>query len=185
MPTKPARDVLLEKARAHFIEHGVGDTSLRSLAAEIGTSHRMLIYHFQSREGLLTELVSHIWESQRQLLGEQADAVPENPRDAAWGFWSVLADANSITPLIFEMSAPAMQGAPWAESFREGAAMWVAVLSERLVGFGVDPERAELVARMGINVVRGALWEYALTNDRDVADATVWAFLETVWPADG
>ena len=47
------REELLGKAIGWFAEHGVGETSLRTLAEGIGTSHRMLIYHFGSREGLL------------------------------------------------------------------------------------------------------------------------------------
>ena len=44
-------------AMEYVAEHGVGDLSLRGLAAALGTSHRMLSYHFGSREGLLIEVI--------------------------------------------------------------------------------------------------------------------------------
>ena len=50
------RERLLEAAVDHFGRHGIGDTSLRGIAEALGTSHRMLIYHFGSREGLLSEV---------------------------------------------------------------------------------------------------------------------------------
>ena len=41
----------------HFVTDGLGDLSLRKIAAAVGTSHRMLLYHFGSKNGLLLEVV--------------------------------------------------------------------------------------------------------------------------------
>ena len=41
----------------HFVADGLGDLSLRKIAGAIGTSHRMLLYHFGSKNGLLLEVV--------------------------------------------------------------------------------------------------------------------------------
>ncbi len=53
----PAREQLLERALEFLTGRGMGDISLRELAAALGTSHRMLIYHFGSKEGLFVEVV--------------------------------------------------------------------------------------------------------------------------------
>ena len=53
MPTSQARERLLAAAVRHALDAGIADLSLRQFAAAIGTSHRMLLYHFGSREGLL------------------------------------------------------------------------------------------------------------------------------------
>ena len=45
------RDDLLERAIDHLSKAGIGDVSLRGLAEEDGTSHRMLIYHFGAGTG--------------------------------------------------------------------------------------------------------------------------------------
>ena len=50
------RQKLIDAAVAHADAHGLSDTSLRQLAAALGTSHRMLIHHFGSKEGLLVEV---------------------------------------------------------------------------------------------------------------------------------
>jgi AcrR family transcriptional regulator len=47
------RQRLLDAAIEHLGRTGIGDTSLRGLAEALGTSPRMLSYHFGSREGLL------------------------------------------------------------------------------------------------------------------------------------
>lgn len=180
---KPAREVLLEKVLDYCIEHGVGDTSLRALASEIGTSHRMLIYHFGSREGLLTAVVDHIWESQQATLEQLADTSPDDPAEGAWLFWQMLVENSAVAPLVFEMSAPAMHGAPWTESFRVGSARLVERVAARLVAFGEPGEHAEVLARMCVAVMHGALWELRITGDTEAANVTVRAFLDATWPA--
>ena len=51
-PDTSPRERLLAKAVDHVAAHGVADLSLRALAAALGTSHRMLLYHFGSKEQL-------------------------------------------------------------------------------------------------------------------------------------
>ena len=72
-----ARDALLAKVVAHYAEHGVGDTSLRSLAAAIGTSQRMLHYHFGSREDVLTAVIDAVAGGQAERIGRLFDEEPD------------------------------------------------------------------------------------------------------------
>jgi AcrR family transcriptional regulator len=62
MATSQARERLLAAAVDHAMRDGIADLSLRELAAAIGTSHRMLLYHFGSREGLLIAVVQAVEE---------------------------------------------------------------------------------------------------------------------------
>lgn len=183
MPDASPREELLRRAAAHFAEHGIGDASLRAIATAIGTSHRMLIYHFGSREGLLAALVEHIWREQRERLEHLVANTEGGLLDAAWRFWEVLFDARTVGSLLFELSAPAMHGAPWRDAFLEGSAALTAYLRGLLLDAGVPAARADSVARMTMALVRGALWELAITGDRDAVDATVRTFLEAHWPA--
>src|SRR6478609_4110414 len=67
--TEP-RDRLLAAAVDHILEHGLGDLSLRELATAIGTSHRMLIYHFGSKEELIVAVIQTVEEMQRSTYAE-------------------------------------------------------------------------------------------------------------------
>src|SRR5215470_20163207 len=69
-----ARQRLLDRAIGHVAEHGIGDLSLRAMAAALGTSHRMLIHHFGSKEGLWVEIVRAVEARQRETL---ADILPD------------------------------------------------------------------------------------------------------------
>ena len=68
MTTSQARDRLLGAAVEHALTEGIVDLSLREIAVGIGTSHRMLIYHFGSREGLLVAVVREVERRERQAL---------------------------------------------------------------------------------------------------------------------
>lgn len=176
------RDELLARVTRHLEEHGTGQ-SLRTIAAGTGTSHRMLLYHFDSHEALLTAVVDGLWRRLRDdflVLLETSETV--DARDAALRFWSRLAEAEALGPLFFELSAAAMRGAPWAEAFRSGATAWTQQLADLLVTAGMRASDAEALARTTMFVVRGALWEGAIMRDREAADATVRRFLRDNWP---
>src|SRR4051795_7956510 len=54
---KDPRSRLLEAAIEAVAEGGIADLSLRRLAERVGTSHRMLIHHFGSKDGLWVAIV--------------------------------------------------------------------------------------------------------------------------------
>ncbi len=60
MTSQSPKELLLSAVIEHFTRHGVDDQSLRHIAAGVGTSHRMLIYHFGSRDGLLVEVAQAV-----------------------------------------------------------------------------------------------------------------------------
>ena len=60
MATVQPKDRLLDAAVEHALSRGIVDLSLREIASAIGTSHRMLIYHFGSCEGLLVAVVREV-----------------------------------------------------------------------------------------------------------------------------
>ena len=115
------REQLLQAALGYFARNGVHNQSLRNLASGIGTSHRMLNYHFGSREGLLSDVVSAVeqrqWETFAHLLDTAGPALP--PRRAVEDFWNRVVDETlAYGPLVFELAAHAMQGGTHARGLR-------------------------------------------------------------------
>ena len=132
------REHLLARAVAWFGEHGVGDTSLRTLAAGIGTSHRMLNYHFGSRAGLLGAVVETVERGEQDALRELA-ATHDDPFEAGALFWTRVADrAEVFAPLFFELSTHAMRREPHAEPLRRWLGVgWGEALREVYEGLGL------------------------------------------------
>lgn len=166
-----AREELLDRVVEWFTERGVGDTSLRAVAAGVGTSHRMLNYHFGSREGLLGAVVESVERGERSVLEAVLSQV-EEPYAAGLAFWDHVADAaQTFAPLFFELAGQAMQGKAWAAPLRGWLTVgWIEALSDLYVRAGCVPGEAEREARIALAVARGLLFELALTGDRTAAD---------------
>lgn len=160
-----AREQLLEKVIAHVAASGLADQSLRELAAGAGTSHRMLLYHFGSREGLVAAIAANIETQQREALMALAIEA-SGPADLQRRLWRQVS-APEIAPfvrLFFDVLGLALAGAPGTEEFRENLVEpWVreADLAARAVG--VTPSRDEL--RLGVAVTRGLLIDALATGD--------------------
>jgi len=72
--TSPKPDARLHSETPGAMIDRLSILSLRGLAAELGTSHRMLIHHFGSNEGLWVAIIREV--EQRQL-GTIGDLVPD------------------------------------------------------------------------------------------------------------
>ena len=176
MATSQARERLLAAAVVHALDTGIADLSLRQLAAAIGTSHRMLIYHFGSREGLLAAVTQAVEEQQRAALLE-----PEvTSADHAWQAWRRLSDPK-LWPqerLFFELYAYALRGRPGTEGFLDGIVeSWVAPVAAARVQAGADERVARADARLSVAVVRGLLLDLLATGDRAGVDEAYERFL--------
>jgi AcrR family transcriptional regulator len=176
VPSSQARDRLLAAAVRHALEAGIADLSLRQLAAAIGTSHRMLIYHFGSREGLLVAVTQAVEEQQRAAM-LQAGVTPQDARRS----WARLSDPR-LWPqerLFFELYAYALRGRPGTEGFLDGIVeSWVAPLAAALVQAGAGERPARADARLGVAVVRGLLLDLLATGDRAGVDEAYERFLQ-------
>jgi AcrR family transcriptional regulator len=173
-----ARQRLLDATVDYVAAHGVADVSLRQLAAEIGTSHRMLIYHFGSKEGLLVEVVRAVEERQRQAIVAFDESLP--PGDQAREMWRRLADPAMwpLERLFFELYGQALQGRAHTTPLLEGIVDDMVVpLAEALMRQGHPPDRARAHARLGVAVTRGLLLDLLATGDRAGVDAAMEAFI--------
>ncbi len=112
-PESP-RERLLAAAIEHLAQDGSHDLSLRSIASAIGTSHRMLSYHFGSRNGLLTAIVSELERRQRVFMASILEDRDATPGELMWRMWEQVADERlwPYERLFFEMSGRALQGDP-------------------------------------------------------------------------
>jgi AcrR family transcriptional regulator len=181
------RDELLAAALAFVTEHGVGDISLRALAAELGTSHRMLIYHFGSRDGLLVEVVRAVERRQRGRLAELMADPDLAPAEQARRFWADLVDPARwpAERLFFELYGQALQGRPHAVALLDGIVTdWLDPLTDLAVRTGVPRERARARVRLQIAIVRGLLLDLLATGDVDGVLAAAEAHLALISGAD-
>jgi AcrR family transcriptional regulator len=164
------RDRLLAAAMEQARQGGIADLSLRELAAAMGTSHRMLLYHFGSREGLLVAVARAVEEAERATLLDLGVAAED-----ARQYWARISDP-AVWPaerLFFELYVQALLGRLGDERFLDSTVEgWIAPLAAALVQAGSSEATARADARLGLAVVRGLLLDLLATHDREgVTDA--------------
>jgi len=176
VPRRNPREELLTRAIDHIAERGLTDLSLRELAAAIGTSHRMLIHHFGSKEGLWVEVVRAVEAQQRAALPELLSGAGDDPAAAMRAWWRHISDP-ALWPnerLFFEVYGQALQGRPGTEALLDGFIdAWLDTVTDIHVAAGMDPATARAHARLGIAVTRGLLLDLLATGDRAGVDAAI------------
>ena len=151
------REEVLARVIETAASDGIGARSLRDLAAAAGTSHRMLIHYFGSREGLLVAIVEEMEARQRTALPD----LPADPAAATEAMWFRLSDPTMwpFERLFFECYARGAQG---EEAF---ASLLPGLVDEFLAPFPIGPDRDR--ARLLLAVFRGLLLDLVATEDRE------------------
>ena len=159
------REQLLEQVTDHVLDQGLIGLTLRPLAAAIGTSDRMLIYHFRSRDALVSEVVAH--GTRRAII--EVDALPGAPtvRSAVNRLWRAYRDEplSSLLTLYCQAAASGLIGEePYRSDARASNELWAGALRDYLVRSGAPARR---VARI-VTLVDSSLFGFHLdlTTDR-------------------
>lgn len=176
MATSQARERLLAAAVDQAMRGGITDLSLRGLAAAIGTSHRMLLYHFGSREGLLVAISNAVNRAEVGALARW-----EDPRQ----LWEYFTDPEMWPSerLFFELYVRALFGGPGTDEFFEASVeAWITALAADWVMAGGDETTARTQGRLGLAVARGLLLDLLLTGDRDGVTQAYERFLQYAQP---
>jgi AcrR family transcriptional regulator len=172
-PKSDAREKLLSAAIDHMAENGLGDLSLRTLATALGTSHRMLIYHFGSKEKLLVEVVRALERQSQEMVGswisaDEGHIPPAKELRRIWRFVTDPARAPyAYERLFYELYGQALQGRPHTEGFLEGNIdAWIEHVSRIFRGAGMSPATARDEARLAVATFRGLLLDFLSSGDR-------------------
>jgi AcrR family transcriptional regulator len=171
-PDTERRRQLLDALIEEFAAGGIGDRSLRDVAAAVGTSHRMLLHHFGSREDLLVAIVEEVERRQMALVSD----LPMNPAEGFGAMWADLRrpELRQLERLFFECYARAAQGEkPFARMVPGAVDGWMSEMEANADG---PYDRA--MARLGLAVTRGLLLDLVATNDDAGVDAAAQAFIE-------
>jgi AcrR family transcriptional regulator len=178
---KSPRQRLLDAAIEYVATNGMSDVSLRTLAAALGTSHRMLIFHFGSKEQLWIEIVQTVEQRQRDTLREILPD-PSQPVGAAMRAWWKHISDPKLWPnerLFFELYGQALQGRAHTAELLDGIVEnWLDPITEINFALGVPESLARAHARLGVAVTRGLLLDLLATRDLAEVDSAMDAFID-------
>lgn len=180
--TADARASLLAQIIEEAGSRGLVDRSLRELATAIGTSHRMLIYHFGSRAGLVEAIVVEIEARQRRFMTEVASTC-STPADLIGAIWSQVSseEMRPFVRLFFEALA-AKRPTSAGDHSPSGGSLdadltdpWLQAGSSLVESLGIDADMVDL--RMGVALMRGLLIDVISTGDVETSTRVLERFI--------
>jgi AcrR family transcriptional regulator len=170
---------LLDAIVEYVYRNGVSDLSLRPLAKALGTSSRMLIYHFETKERMLAEVAAAARARQYAMLEEWTRDGADLP-ELVLSYWE-WASADTSRPylrLFFEVFALAAQGRPGTsgvlDALSRDSRRFFGSVAQRS---GLEPAVADELALLAIATLRGLLFELLCTGDRSRLDPALERFL--------
>lgn len=176
------RAELAGAATDHALEHGLIGLSLRPLAAAVGTSDRMLLYHFADKD----DVVATVLRASNERSITEIRRIPPS-RDlhrAVLDLWAATTagQLERCQRLYVEAAALGLLGRePYVTVVREANERWVAAISDHLVAAGADRARVRRAVTLLDATFMGLQLDLPFTADhsphrravRDLADAVV------------
>jgi AcrR family transcriptional regulator len=176
---------LLEGAYRYVLDHGLADMSLRPLAAAIGSSPRVLLFLFGSKDGLIEAVLARARADELALL-ERLRSDPRHQGLAAVvrATWRWLSDPNhrQLLELWVEAYARSLTepSGPWAGFARRTVDDWLAILAAAQAP-GRRRSQAGIAERtLALAVLRGAFLDLLGTGDIKRTTAAVDAHVKSV-----
>jgi AcrR family transcriptional regulator len=173
------RQELLEAAYGYVLERGLADLSLRPLATAIGSSPRVLLFLFGSKDGLVRALLARARADELDVLDRVRRAGsaggPRAAADAIWA-WLAAAEHRGLLTLWLEGYARALveSDGVW-EGFADRTVRdWLGLLDE------VSTEADDVDRTLLLAVLRGCLLDLLATGDVARTSAAVDRYLRMI-----
>lgn len=142
-PRPGRREALAEAATDYVLRHGLIGLSLRPLAAALGTSDRMLLYHFHGKDDLVATVLRVA--NDRSIAAVAALPTCVDVRAAVVALWGALSsgDLARCQQIYVQAAALGLLGEePYVTVVREANQRWVAALAAHLVAAGCPTAHA-------------------------------------------
>jgi len=163
---------LLELAYAYVLQYGLADMSLRPLAKAIGSSPRVLLYLFGSKEGLIRALLARARTEELELLSRTpsvSDLGADGLNVVAERLWSWLAadDHRGLLTLWVEGYAHSLvePEGPWGSFASDTVNDWLKVLAAAQPRTERNTSAGRAERTLVLAVLRGALLDLLATGD--------------------
>ncbi|MFI7413843.1 TetR/AcrR family transcriptional regulator [Streptomyces sp. NPDC049627] len=190
-PPDPAkRRDLLDRVRDYVLRNGLSDLSLRPLARALGTSDRMLLYYFGSKERMVAKALAV--DERRPLLRTrelmERTGPPTDPaglRRFLEDVWRQFKDrdARASLPLYLEiMSASLLHPDRYGPVMRDIITAWTDVLTSVLRDLGMGEYQARTQATLLTDATFGLLIAPLADGHWDRADEAFHALLDSLEP---
>ena len=165
---------LLGLTADYLLQHGVINLRLRALGDAIGTSHRVLLYYFASKQELITAALDEAARTasvrDASLFGPTGTGPIEPELVRVWKLVSAPAQLPLIK-LFLQVVAVAIHDSSRYVEFLEGLnSEWAIAYREYLAGHAVPDDDASVIAAEIIGLQRGLQLELAVGGSPEGVD---------------
>jgi AcrR family transcriptional regulator len=177
------RAELLDRAVDYVCRHGLAELSLRPLAKAIGSSPRVLLYYFESKEAMVVEIVRRGRARQRAMMAnlKLTDLSPREISRSLWREWSK-PEWEPLTRLSFEVYSLALSDRSRFRGFLEDSVNeWLDALEACTALPGFTRAQSRALATLLIAGFRGFLLDLLATHDRARIDRAVDLWLSLLY----
>ncbi|MFC8965391.1 TetR/AcrR family transcriptional regulator [Streptomyces sp. NPDC057094] len=190
-PDQAKRRDLLDRVRDHLVRNGLAGLSLRPLARALGTSDRMLLYYFGTKERMVAEALAlderrPLRQAQELLADAGSPGDPGRVRRFMEEIWQRFGrpDLRAALPLYVEiMAASVLHSDRYGPVMREVLAEWTALLASAFRDLGMAEERARAESDLLVDACLGLLIAPLGDGDWARADAAFHTLLDRLEPA--
>jgi AcrR family transcriptional regulator len=168
------RAELLDQTMRYAAEHGIATLTLRPLAAALGTSSRMLVHYFGTKDELIGQALTAARPDIPALLSAhvQAGHTPAGMAQRLWQELTTGGEQEPRTRLLLEVMALALtQPGLYRQHAVDALRAWLDPLSAALRANGLTTRDAHARATMLVSGLRGLALDRYLTGDRQRTDA--------------
>ena len=168
-PNPARREDLLARAAEYLHAEGLRGLSLRPLAAALEVSPRTLLYHFGSKERLVTEVVLLLQQRLEPPAAIENAQSLDDLREGIREFWrtGTQPQAEPFLRLFLDVLALALrEPSAWREFLHAAFPRWHALLARKLRAGGYTPAEAEAEATTLVALNYGLAIDLLATGDR-------------------
>lgn len=172
---------LLRDVVRYISEHGLVDLSLRPLAAALGTSSRMLIYYFGTKEELLVQALSTQHPDLGAPFAEVSDL--ESLRLRLEDLWAstTVGESSVSAGILLQVIGVAPQQRGLYEDFAHAAIdRLVGALADAITRCGCTRAYAASTATVAVSGLRGILQDRLVTSDAERTDHAATELIDLV-----
>lgn len=162
---------LLDRVVAYLAEHGLGDMSLRPMAAALATSPNRLVHHFGSKQELLVAALDRALQLQVDVQNAWLKRDPSMSQAdllRRWWKWLIAEPANlALARLGLEAATLEATHTGLAGDVRaEQIGLWRTEIEQRLMNEGVESEQAVIEASLLKAMFTGLMVDLMATGNR-------------------
>jgi AcrR family transcriptional regulator len=171
-PPSERQEELLELGYGYVLTHGLADMSLRPLARAIGSSPRVLLFLFGSKDGLIRALLDRARQDELAAIDAfSADPGSADLAETAAQVWQWLSDPahRHLLGLWVEAYGRSLTdpAGPWAGFAAQTVQDWLGLLASRQPP-GLQRSDAGPTQRTAVlAVLRGAMLDLLATGDTE------------------